>query len=170
MLSVRGRGAAADSVQFRFANYIEATRQLDSVIVSDFVDSRAWFFNTLQPVYGELINSIELYRIEANEHMMESAEDFQDGFYRAIIPGVVITGVGLILIFLLLFFMLVYYVRPLRMMLGQLEGFNREGLKKYHVDFEGDDELSQLNDNIRDLADENLQLKRRLRMIDNKEE
>ena len=55
------------------------------------------------------------------------------------------------------------------MMLGQLEGFNREGLKKYHVDFDGEDELSELNDNIRDLADENVQLKRRLRMIDNED-
>lgn len=170
VLSVRGKGAAADSIQVRFADFAEVSQQLDSIIVSDFVDSRAWFFESLQPTYTKLIYAIEAYRIETNEHLMASAEDFQQGFYRGIIPGVVITGAGLILIFLLLFFMLVYYVRPLRMMLGQLEGFNREGLKKYHVDFDGDDELSELNDNIRDLADENLQLKRRLRIIDNEKE
>lgn len=170
VLSVRGKGAYADSIQVRFADYVEVSLQLDSIIVSDFVDSRAWFFDSLQPVYSKLLYAIETYRIDVNAHLMLSADDFQQGFYRGIIPGVVITGAGLLLIFLLLFFMLVYYVHPLRMMLGQLEGFNREGLKKYHVDFEGDDELSRLNDNIRDLADENLQLKRRLRMIDNEEE
>ena len=169
VLSVRGKGAAADSIQVRFADYAEVSQQLDSVIVSNFADARAWYFDTLQPVYAKLTIAIELYRKDVNAHMMDSAADFQQGFYRAIIPGVVITGVGLILIFLLLFFLLVYYVGPLRKMLGQLEGFNREGIKKYHVDFDGDDELSELNDNIRDLADENLQLKRRLRMIDNED-
>ena len=169
VLSVRGKGAAADSIQVRFSDFAQVSQQLDSVIVSNFADARAWYFDILKPVYAKLIYAIEMYRIQVNDHMMVSADEFQQGFYRAIIPGVVITGVGLILIFLLLFYMLVYYVRPLRMMLGQLKGFNREGLKKYHVDFDGEDELSELNDNIRDLADENIQLKRRLRMIDNED-
>lgn len=163
VLSVRGEGPLADSIQVRYRVYAETSLQLDSVIVSDFVDSRAWFFASLQPAYNALNHAIEDYRTEVNRHLMVSADEFQEGFYRGIIPGVVITGAGLLLIFLLLFYILSYYVQPLKRMLGQLEAFNKEGVKKYSVDFEGDDELVRLNDNIRDLADENNQLKRRLR-------
>lgn len=163
VLSVRATGALADSIQAQYRAYAETSLQLDSVIVSDFTDSREWFFASLQPAYNGLIYAIDDYRAEVNSHLMTSADEFQEGFYRGIIPGVVITGAGLLLIFLLLFFILSYYVQPLNRMLGQLEAFNKEGVKKYNVDFEGDDELVRLNDNIRDLADENNQLKRRLR-------
>lgn len=157
------QGMLADTVMTRYSRFAEKSNELDKVIVSDFVDSRAWFFESLQPDYNGLIHAIRDYRDDINTHLMISADDFQDGFYRGIIPGVVVTVAGLLLIALLLFFILAFYVQPLRKMLFQLEAFNKDGIKKYNVDFDGNDELSRLNAGIRDLADENIQLKRRLR-------
>lgn len=162
-LAAISEGALADTVQLRYRQYADKSVELDSVIVSTFVDTRQWFFASLQPSYNALISSIQDYKDEVNTHLMVNADDFQEGFYRGIIPGVVVTGIGLLLIFLLLFFLMTFYVQPLRRMLFQLEAFNKDGIKKYRVDFDGNDELARLNAGITDLADENIQLKRRLR-------
>lgn len=169
-LAARSRGALADTVLTRYRAYARQSSELDSVIVSNFADAREWFFEGLQPTYNSLIHSIQLYKADINTHLMISADDFQDGFYRGIMPGIVITATGLLLIFLLLFFLLTYYVDPLRKMLSQLDAYNKDGIKKYNVDFDGDDEVSSLNANIRDLADENNQLKRKLRAMRKEQE
>ena len=46
-------------------------------------------------------------------------------------------------------------------MLSGLEAY-RSHDKKYNVVFEGDDQLRQLNDSIKELSDENLELRRRI--------
>ena len=73
----------------------------------------------------------------------------------------VAVGVGLLLILMLLFFLLVYYVNPLYKMLSGLDHY-RACNKKYNYDFEGDDQLRELNAGIRQLVGENQQLQKRL--------
>ena len=60
--------------------------------------------------------------------------------------------------------MLAFYVNPLYKMLDALSAY-RSNDKKYTVHFEGDDQLSELNDGISELAGENQQLRRRIREI-----
>ena len=86
---------------------------------------------------------------------------FDRGFYRSIIPGMVAVLVGLLLILMLLFFMLAYYVNPIYRMLRSLDDY-RTCNRKYSYDFDGDDQLSELNDGISELAAENQQLRRRI--------
>lgn len=163
--STLSQRALADSVLLAYNNFMELTQATDSVIVADFINTREWYFTILQPTYNKLIQSIQIYKEDINADLMLSADDFQDSFYRGIIPGIVVTGAGLLLIFLLMFFLLIFYVSPLRHILFQLDAFNKGGIKKYNVDFEGEDELSSLNHGIKELADENIQLKRRIRAL-----
>ena len=158
-------GDFADSVLYHYNDYISMSMQLDSVIVSDFIDTRAWYFDALQPHYNDLLRWVRVYEEEINTHLMRSADDFENGFYRGIIPGIVVTGAGLVMIFLLLFFLLIFYVSPLRRILSQLDAFNKGGIKKYTVEFDGEDELAALNQGVKDLADENIQLKRKIRSL-----
>ena len=67
---------------------------------------------------------------------------------------------------LLLFFILAYYVRPINKMLASLGDYRSFG-KKYTYNFEGDDQLSELNAGISDLAGENQQLRKRLTALRN---
>ena len=76
-------------------------------------------------------------------------------------------GVGLLLVIMLLFFILSYYVNPLYKMLDGLEGYRTYG-KKYTVNFDGDDELNRLNEDIADLSAENLLLRKRLKDLKSK--
>ena len=67
---------------------------------------------------------------------------------------------------LLLFFMLVYYVNPVYKMLDALRNY-RTYNKKYTYTFEGDDQLSELNSGISEMAAENHQLRKRLSALRN---
>ena len=65
---------------------------------------------------------------------------------------------------MLLFFVLAYYVNPLYKMLDGLNAY-RLSDKKYTVRFDGDDQLSELNDGISEIAGENQQLRRRIKEL-----
>ena len=91
-----------------------------------------------------------------------SSKTFERGFYRSIIPGIVAVAVGLLLVVMLLLFILAYYVNPLYKMLDALDGYRSYG-KKYTYTFEGDDQLSRLNEGLSEVANDNLQLRKRLK-------
>ena len=73
---------------------------------------------------------------------------------------------GLLLVLMLMFFILSYYVKPIYKMLDGLNNF-RSYNKRYNYTFEGDDQLSELNAGITELAAENIQLRKRLANLRN---
>lgn len=155
----------ADSVNFSYSAYMLVSMELKEVIESDFIDSREWYFDRLQPRYNKLRSDIEHLNAIVYSDLQTNSSDFEEGFYRSIIPGVVSVAACILVVFLLLFYILAYYVRPTYRMLNALEAFNAETLKNYNVHFDGDDQLSRLNEGIRDLADENNSLKMRIRKM-----
>ena len=72
-----------------------------------------------------------------------------------------------VFILMLLFFLLVYYVNPLYKMLDGLNNY-RSFNRKYSYTFDGDDQLSELNDGITELVSENQQLRKRVTDMRNK--
>ena len=67
----------------------------------------------------------------------------------------------MLLVIMLLFFINTYYIKPILSIhkgLGSYRSFN----KQYTVAFEGDDELKDINDGIKELCDENHQLRKRI--------
>ncbi len=69
---------------------------------------------------------------------------------------------------MLLFFLLTLYVNPIYKMLDGLKNY-RTFNKKYSYDFDGDDQLRDLNSGISDLIAENQQMRKRLSSIKNQE-
>lgn len=150
-----------DSVIYAYSAYMLTSMELNDVLLSDFIDTRSWYFERLQPQYHRLNKSIENLEEAVYGDLKKNSETFQRGFYRSTIPGVVAVIVGLLLILMLLFFILVYYVNPIYKMLAGLNNY-RSYNKKYSYTFEGDDQLSELNDGITELAGENQQLRKRV--------
>lgn len=150
-----------DSIVYSYAAYMLTTLELEDVILSDFIDSRTWYFERLQPKYNRLHHDIEALSDGVYNDLKKNSMTFERGFYRSIIPGIVAVGIGLLLIMMLLFFILAYYVNPIYKMLRALDDFKSFN-KKYSYEFDGDDQLAELNDGIADLATENQQLRRRL--------
>ncbi|MBQ5984421.1 MAG: hypothetical protein IJL56_05555 [Bacteroidales bacterium] len=156
----------ADSVLYSYAAYMLTSLELNEVMLSDFIDSRTWYFERLQPVFGRLNSDIDKLSLAIYSDLKKNSATFERGFYRSIIPSMVAVLVGILLVFLLLFFILTYYVNPLYKMLDGIDDYLSYN-RKYNYTFDGDDQLSELNAGISELIDENRQLRRRIKDLKN---
>lgn len=150
-----------DDLMYSYSAYMLTALELEDVLQSDFIDSRSWYYERLQPRFDNLRNNIYELSDSIHADLLKNSATFERGFYRSIIPGIVATGVGILLVLMLLFFILIYYVNPLYHMLDSLKAY-RSNDKKYTYEFDGDDQLAELNMNISEIADENQQLHRRI--------
>lgn len=156
----------ADSVMYSYSAYMLTTLELEDVLLSDFIDSRSWYFERLQPKYNRLRGDIDALSAGMYNDLKKNSQTFERGFYRSIVPVIVSICVGLLLVMMLMFFILVYYVKPVNKMLASLQSY-RSYNKKYTYTFDGDDQLSELNAGITELAAENQQLRARLSALRN---
>lgn len=150
-----------DSVVYAYSAYMLTSLELNDVMLSDFIDTRAWYFDRLQLKFRRLNHYIDVLNEAIYDDLKKNSLTFQRGFYRSIIPGAVAVGVGLLLVLMLLFFLLVFYVNPIYRMLSGLNNY-RSYNKKYSYSFEGDDQLAELNDGITELTGENQMLRKRV--------
>ena len=153
-----------DSVLYSYAAYMLTSLELEQVIQSDFIDSRTWYFERLQPTFRRLSGDIDNLSQAMYTDLQENSGDFDRGFYRSIIPGIVAVGVGVILVLLLMFFITSFYVNPLNKMLSGLEEYRSMG-RRYNYSFDGDDQLAELNAGITELTEENRQYRRRIKLM-----
>ncbi len=157
----------ADSVMYSYSAYMLTSLELEDVMQSDFIDSRSWYFERLQPRFERLRADMDQLSSSIYKDLERNSATFERGFYRSVIPGIVAVGVGLLLVLMLLFFLLAFYVNPLRRMLAGLDAYRAQD-KKYSVKFDGDDELVRLNDGISELANENRQFRSRIKTLGKK--
>jgi len=157
-------GPLTDSVLYSYAAYMLTSLEMEQVIQSDFIDSRTWYFERLQPSFKRLSGSIDKLSQAMYDDLQENSEDFDRGFYRSTVPGFVAVAVGVVLVLLLMFFITVYYVNPIRKMLAGLDEYRSIG-RRYNCTFEGDDELASLNDGITEVTEENRQYRRRIKLL-----
>ena len=156
-----------DSVLVSYSAYMQTSEELSDVLLSDFIDSRTWFFEKLQPKFVKLNADINKLADGIYNDLKLNSVTFDRGFYRSIVPGIVAVGVGLLLILLLLFFILVYYIGPFYKMLHGLSEY-RALNKRYDVKFDGDDELKELSDGISELVEENRLMQKRVKDLRDK--
>lgn len=154
----------ADSVMYSYAAYMLTSLEFDSVMQSDFIDSRTWYFDRLQPRFDRLRDDIDKLNDVIFRGLEKDSATFERGFYRSIIPSTVAVCVGLLLVIMLIFFLLSLYVDPLYKMLASLSAY-RSRDKQYRVHIDSGDELSELNEGISELCRENQQLRSRLKTI-----
>ena len=153
--------ALADSVVYAYSAYMLASMELEEVYESSFINTRDWYFNRLQPLFGRMRGYLDRLSGAMYEDLEQNSQDFDSGFFRSIIPSTVAIGVGILLVFLLLFYIQVYYVKPIYRMLEALRdylGYRR----RYSYTFDGNDQLNDLNTSITELAEENRTLRKRL--------
>ena len=154
----------ADSVMYSYAAFMLTSRELEHVEAFSFLDTRDWYFNRLQPRFNRLTSDIDKLTDGIYKDLEKNSATFERGFYRSIIPGAVAVAVGLLLVLLLMFFLMAYYVNPIYKMLSGLKNYRSFG-SKYSYTFEGDDQLSELNDGVTEVVGENIQLRKRIKMM-----
>ena len=161
-----GTSKLADSVKYAYSAYMLTSMELGFVIKADFINTRDWYFNRLQPRFGRLRGDIDNLSLAIYDDLRSNSENMDSSLYRSIIPGIVAVGVGLLLVVMLLLFMLSYYVKPTYRMAAGLNAY-RSYSKKYNVTFDGDDQLREINDGIAELTAENQTLRKRIIALKN---
>ena len=160
--------AWADSVVYAYSAYMLASMELEDVFESSFINTRDWYFNRLQPIFGRMRGYLDQLSAALYEELEVNSRDFDSGFFRSIIPSTVAVSVGIILVFLLLFYIQVYYVNPIYRMLEALRdylGYRR----RYTYTFDGNDQLNDLNTSLTELTEENRSLRKRISDLKDKQ-
>ncbi len=153
-----------DSVSLSFNRFMETSLRFDEVFLADNVDTGEWFFGTLQPSYNKFRHDIGVLNEMIHEELTSNSADFDAGFYRSIIPGVVSVGAGLILVFLLLYFTIANYVHPIYRISDGIDAYRKTGRRHVYT-FDGDDQLANINEGVTDIIEENLELKKRVKAL-----
>ena len=153
-----------DSVEVSFDAFMKTSLKFDEVFLADNVDTGEWFFGTLQPRYNKFRGEMNILNEAIYNDLLSNSADFDAGFYRSIIPGVVSVGAGLLLIMLLLFFTLVNYVRPICRMADGINAYRSSG-RRYNFVFDGDDQLAEINSGVTEIIEENVELKTRIKAL-----
>lgn len=153
-----------DSVSLSFNRFMETSLRFDEVFLADNVDTGEWFFGTLQPCYNKFRHDIGVLNEMIHEELTSNSADFDAGFYRSIIPGVVSVGAGMILVFLLLYFTIANYVHPIYRISDGIDAYRKTGRRHVYT-FDGDDQLANINEGVTDIIEENLELKKRVKAL-----
>ncbi len=153
-----------DSVVMSFDAFMKTSLKFDEVFLADSVNTGEWFFGSLQPRYTKLRQDLNSLNEVIHEELLHNSADFDAGFYRSIIPGVVSVGAGLLLIILLFYFILVYYVKPIYRMSDGIDGYRHSG-RRHVYEFDGDDQLANINAGLTEVIDENIEYKKRIKNL-----
>ena len=153
-----------DSVTTSFNTFMNTSIRFDEVFLADSLDTGEWFFGTLQPCYNKFRHDMGILNDSIHEELRHNSSDFDAGFYRSIIPGVVSVGAGLILIMLLFYFIMSYYVNPIYKIAAGVDNYRLSGRKHNYV-MDGDDQLADINAGVTELIEENIELKRRIKFL-----
>ena len=153
-----------DTVSTSFNAFMNTSLKFDEVFLADSVNTGEWFFGTLQPCYNKFRQDMGVLNDMIHSELRQNSADFDAGFYRSIIPGVVSVGAGLILIILLFYFIMAYYVNPIYRIADGLNNYRLSGRRHNYV-FDGDDQLSDINSGVSELIEENIDLKRRIKNL-----
>ena len=120
--------------------------------------------DSLQPRYIKLRQDLTSLNDVINEELMANSANFDAGFYRSIMPGIVAIGAGLILIILLFYFIMIYYVKPIYRMSDGIDSYWLSG-RRHVYEFDGDDQLANINSGLTELIEENVELKKRVKNL-----
>lgn len=153
-----------DTLETSFDNFMKTSLKFDEVFLADSINTGKWFFGTLQPSYNKFRRDMNVLNEAIYHDLKTNSADFDAGFYRSIIPGVVSVGAGLLLIILLLYFTLFDYVRPICKMADGLNAYRSSG-RRYNYVFDGDDQLAEINEGITEVVEDNLELKARVKSL-----
>lgn len=153
-----------DTVSTSFNEFIRTSMKFDEVFLADSVDTGEWFFGTLQPCYNKFRHDMGILNDNIHEELRRNSADFDAGFYRSIIPGFVSVSAGLVLIMLLFYFIMAFYVNPIYKMSAGVDNYRLSG-RRHTYEFDGDDQLANINSGITELIEENIELKRRIKHL-----
>lgn len=153
-----------NKVEVSFDRFISTAMEFDQVFLADTVDTPEWFFGTLQPAYNQFCHDMSELNAEIHGELQANSINFDESFYRSIVPGIVCICAGLLLVLLLMFFIIANYVNPIYRIAAGLNAYKSSG-KRYANIMEGNDHLADINADVTEIIEENIELKHRVKNL-----
>lgn len=154
--------AAADSVVYAYVAYMQVASEAEEIWNNDYDVRSEWFFNRLQPIHLEFRRYLTQLAQVCQETLTENSSDLQARFYRGLMPGVISGIFGIILVMFLNYYLRYYMINPILRITGAIKKYRQFG-KDYEVKVDSEDEISELNDVVRDIVDLNQSYRKQLR-------
>jgi len=151
--------SVADSLSNAYSDYIGVINQAPDIMVQDVSVRVEWYQKKLRPVYYNLKKYKKQLGLLTQAALANNTKELQEGYYRSIMPGIIAVGAGLLLVLLFNYFINLFFISPLVLISRGIRNY-REYRKSYNVQFDNDDELQDLNSEVKGIIDENKNLKR----------
>ncbi len=148
----------ADSLEIAYTNYLDVVSK--AVFISDFdsLSKSDWYYHEFMPVYNELRRHKKNLGSITQKALLDNTIKLQDGYYRSIMPGIIAVTAGIVLVLLFNYFVNLYFISPVLLISKGIKCY-RENRKSYNVKFDNDDEIQEINNEVKSIIDENKKLK-----------
>lgn len=153
--------AAADSVMYAYAAYMQVVGEASDVWMLDGYMRRDWFFNRLQPVYIKFRDYIRNLTAVCEDTLITNSQNLQSNYHRSIMPAFISLILSLLLVLLFNYYLNRFFINPLLKVNKGIKTYRQFG-KKYDWKIDTGDELAELNENVKDLIDLNQSYKKQL--------
>ena len=153
-----------EKVQNSFHVFIATSKDFDRVFLAATIDTDDWFFQVLQPAYNEFNHNMNELNTAIHNELQANSINFDNSFYRGVVPGIVCICAGLLLVVLLMYFTISNYVNPIYKIAAGLKAYKSSG-KRYGNVMEGDDHLADINADVTEIIEENIELKHRVKNL-----
>lgn len=151
--------AVADSLSNAYSDYIAVINKTPDIMVQNVAARIDWYQKELRPVYYNLKKYKKQLGLLTQAALANNTRELQEGYYRSIMPGIIAVGAGVLLVILFNYFLNLYFISPIILISRGIKNF-REYRKSYNVQFDNDDELQDLNTEVKSIIDENKNLKK----------
>lgn len=147
----------ADSLSITYAEYVHVINQAPYIMKQSQEIRKKWYYEELLPVYKNLRKYKKKLGLLTQAAMAENSKELQEGFYRSIMPGIIAVAAGLVLVLLFNYFINLYFITPVMLISKGIKNY-RAHKKTYTVQFDNDDEIQELNSDVKSILDENKRL------------
>ncbi len=154
--------AAADSVVYAYVAYMQVASEAEKVWNYDYNIRSEWFFNRLQPIHLEFRRYLMQLTQVCQDTLTENSSDLQARFYRGLMPGVISGIFGIILVMFLNYYLRHYMINPVLKITGGIKRYRQFG-RDYDIKVDSDDEISELNEVVKDIVDLNQSYRKQLK-------
>jgi len=151
--------AIADSLTIAYSDYLAVISQAPKIMLQDAKNRNRWYSNELNPVYYNLRTYKKKLGLLTQQALAQNTKELQDGYYRSIMPGIIAVGAGLLLVLLFNYFINLYFIYPTLLISKGIKNY-KDYKKSYNVQFDNDDEIQDLNNEVKGIIDENKNLKK----------
>ncbi|MFA6334412.1 MAG: hypothetical protein WCX48_02510 [Bacteroidales bacterium] len=151
--------AIADSLTIAYSDYLSVISQSSKIMLQDVKSRNEWYNNELKPAYNNLRIYKQKLGLLTQQALAENTKELQNGYYRSIMPGIIAVGAGILLVLLFNYFINLYFISPILLISKGIKNY-KEYNKGYNVKFDNDDEIQDLNSEVKGVIDENKNLKK----------